>query len=158
MSTSESDTVDMNEGARVSRRTILLLLAAALLALVGLADAIYLTVEHLAGRSVRCTITSGCNEVLNSAYSTIGGVPLAPLGAIAYFLAFSLATLAAFGNQLARASLLYLVGLMLAFSIWLFIVQAFVLHAFCQFCLLSGAVTLLMAALVAIERCYPKRT
>lgn len=152
MSTTESDTVAVNVENRVRRRTVYLFLGAALLSLIGLADAIYLTVEHFAGRSVRCTITSGCNEVLNSAYSTIAGIPLAPLGALAYFLAFSLATLAAFGNQLARATLPYLVGLMLAFSIWLFVVQAFVLHAFCQFCLLSGAVTLLLSCLVAIER------
>ncbi|MDT4967658.1 MAG: hypothetical protein QOJ64_2395 [Acidobacteriota bacterium] len=133
-------------------------LAIAALALIGLADSVYLTVEHFAGRAVRCTITNGCEEVLNSAYSTIGRIPLAPLGAIAYFLVFSLATLSAFGNQITRTALLYLVGLMLVFSIWLFIVQAFVLHAFCQFCLLSGAVTLSLAVLVAIERFLPRRS
>ena len=133
-------------------------LAVAVLALIGLADSVYLTVEHFAGRAVRCTITNGCEEVLSSAYSAIGGIPLAPLGAIAYFVVFSLGTLSAFGNQITRTALLYLVGLMLAFSIWLFFVQAFVLHAFCQFCLLSGAVTLSLAVLVAIERFLPRRS
>lgn len=137
-----------------SRHRTYLYAAAALLSLIGLADAIYLTVEHLAGRAVQCTITSGCEEVLNSAYATLGGVPLAALGALAYFTAFSLAILAAFGNGWAGKLLFYTVGLMLAVSIYLFILQAFVLHAFCQFCLLSGAVTLLLAIIVLIERFY----
>ena len=131
--------------------------AAAMLALVGLADATYLTVEHLAGRSVRCTVTTGCDEVLKSAYATIGGIPLAALGALAYFTAFSLATLAAFGNEKARSLLFYQSALMLGVSIWLFIVQAFFLKAFCQFCLLSGAVTLFLFAVVALDRFYPQR-
>ena len=58
-------------------------LIAALLSLVGLADAIYLTIEHLTGQSLRCTIISGCSEVLSSSYSHIGSVPLAAIGAFA---------------------------------------------------------------------------
>ena len=141
----------------IAARRKYLYAAAALLSLIGLADAIYLTVEHLAGRSVRCTITTGCEEVLKSAYATVGSIPLAALGALGYFTVFSLATLAAFGSEKARAILFYLVALMLAVSIWLFIVQAFVLKAFCQFCLLSGAVTLLLAIIVAFDRFYLKR-
>lgn len=143
--------------AAAPKRNAYLYAAAALLSLVGLADAIYLTVEHLAGRSVRCTLTGGCDEVLKSAYATIGGVPLAGLGALAYFAAFSLATLAAFGSRKASDLLFYLVALMLAMSVYLVILQAFVLRAFCQFCLLSAAVTLLLALIVASERFYFRR-
>jgi uncharacterized membrane protein len=139
------------------RQTTYLFAAVALLSLVGLADAIYLTVEHLAGRTVRCTITNGCEEVLSSAYATVGGFPLAGLGALAYFIAFSLAILAAFGNRRAGDLLLYVVALMLAVSVYLFILQAFVIHAFCQFCLLSGAVTLLLALITLAERFYFRR-
>jgi uncharacterized membrane protein len=141
----------------VTRRSIYLYTACAILALVGLADAIYLTVEHMAGRVVQCTITTGCNEVLTSGYAAIAGVPLAGIGAFAYFAAFSLAILAVFGNQTARTLLFYLVALMFAFTIWLFFVQAFVLHAFCQFCLLSGAVTLLLMLIVAADRFFLRR-
>jgi uncharacterized membrane protein len=139
------------------RRNTYLYAAAALLSLIGLGDAIYLTVEHLSGRAVRCTITSGCEQVLTSAYATIGGFPLAGVGALAYFTAFSLAILAAFGNRKAGALLFYTVALMLLVSIYLFVLQAFVLHAFCQFCLLSGAVTLLLAIIVSTERFYFRR-
>ncbi|MDT4898641.1 MAG: hypothetical protein QOH25_3718 [Acidobacteriota bacterium] len=140
-----------------TRQSIYLYIAAALLSLVGLADSIYLTVEHLAGRSVQCTITSGCEEVLTSTYATISGLPLAGVGAAAYFIVFSLAILAAFGNRRTGDFLFYVVALMLAVSLYLFALQAFVLHAFCQFCLLSGAVTLLLSLVVAVERFYFKR-
>jgi uncharacterized membrane protein len=125
---------------------------AAVLSLVGLADAVYLTVEHLTGRSVRCTVTSGCSEVLSSAYATIGGYPLALFGALAYFTAFSLATLAAFGSARAGNLFAVLVALMFATSLWLLYLQAFVLHAFCQYCLLSAAITTLLAIIAVVRR------
>ncbi|HEX8634043.1 MAG TPA: vitamin K epoxide reductase family protein [Pyrinomonadaceae bacterium] len=125
---------------------------AAVLSLAGLADAVYLTVEHLTGRSVRCTVTSGCSEVLSSPYATIGGYPLALLGALAYFTAFSLATLAAFGSRRAGNLFAVLVALMFAASLWLLYLQAFVLHAFCQYCLLSAAITTLLACLAVARR------
>jgi uncharacterized membrane protein len=122
---------------------------AALLALVGLADAIYLTIEHLTGQSVRCTITTGCDEVLSSPYASIRGIPLAAFGALAYFTAFSLALLVAFGYQSLKTPLRLLVALMFLMALWLLYVQAFVLHAFCQYCLLSAAVTISLSATVA---------
>lgn len=138
-------------------RGITILIPMVLLSLVGLADSIYLTVKHYTGGIVPCTLTSNCEQVLNSSYATIGGIPLAALGALAYFAVFSLSTLAAFGNSRARTLLLFIVILMFAFSIWLFVLQAFVLHAFCQFCLLSAATTLLLTILVVVDRFYLRR-
>ena len=123
---------------------------AALVSLVGLADAIYLTVEHLSGRSVRCTIVSGCSEVLSSSYAVVGGVPLAMIGAAAYFTVFSLAVLAAYSYKSAAKLLALVVGLMFITTLWLLYLQAFVIKHFCQFCLLSALVTFALTALVAI--------
>ncbi|HYY57349.1 MAG TPA: vitamin K epoxide reductase family protein [Pyrinomonadaceae bacterium] len=125
---------------------------AALLSLVGLADALYLTINHLTGQTARCTVAGGCNEVLGSTYASVGGVPIAALGAIAYFAVFSLATLALFGYGRARTLLALLVGLMLLASLWLLFVQAFILHKFCDYCLLSAAVTLMLAGIVVASR------
>ncbi len=123
--------------------------AAALVALVGVLDSVYLTVEHLSGRSVRCVIVSGCDAVLASSYATLfGSVPLAAAGAAGYFVVFSLATLAAFGYRALRGPLAALVALMFAFTLWLLYVQAFVLRAFCTYCLISAAVTTTLAVLV----------
>ena len=122
----------------------------ALLSLIGLADAIYLTVQDLTGQSLRCTIVSGCSEVLSSKYAHIGSIPLASVGAFAYFTVFSLAILAAFGYRFARPLLAALVGVMLLMSLWLLYLQAFVIHHFCQYCLLSAAVTIGLTIMVLI--------
>ena len=122
-------------------------LIVASLSLVGLADSLYLTVQHLTGQSLRCTL-SGCSEVLSSAYSHIGPVPMAALGALAYFVVFSLAILAAFGYRSARPLLLALVTIMFLMTLWLLYLQAFVIHHFCQYCLLSAAVTTVVTAIV----------
>jgi uncharacterized membrane protein len=123
---------------------------AALVSLVGLGDAIYLTVEHLSGRSVRCTITSGCSEVLSSEYATVRGIPLAMIGAAAYFTVFSLAVLAAYSYKSAAKLLTVIVSLMFITTLWLLYVQAFIIKHFCQFCLISALVTFVLTALVVI--------
>ncbi|HEV7744554.1 MAG TPA: vitamin K epoxide reductase family protein [Pyrinomonadaceae bacterium] len=135
----------------VARRAAILYGAIALVSLIGLTDAIYLTVEHLSGRSVRCTITSGCSEVLSSEYATVRGYPLAALGAVAYFTVFSLATLAAFGYRGLGKLLLPLVAVMFLTTLWLLYLQAFVIHHFCQYCLLSALVTTVLTVLVAVS-------
>jgi uncharacterized membrane protein len=129
-----------------------LYVTAALVSLIGLADSIYLTVEHVTGRSVRCTIVAGCSEVLSSQYAVVAGVPLALIGAAAYFSVFSLATLAAFGYRAAARLLTVLVLTMFLVSLWLIYLQAFVIHAFCQFCLLSAAVTTALTVIVLFAR------
>jgi uncharacterized membrane protein len=121
---------------------------AALLAVAGLADSIYLTVTHLTGEDVTCLASSGCSEVLSSAYASVGNIPLGAFGALGYFVAFSLATLAAFGYARARTLLTVVVAGMLLTTLWLLYVQAFVLHAFCDFCLLSAALTFSLSAIV----------
>src|SRR5918999_43008 len=94
--------------------------AAAVLAVLGLLDAAYLTVEHLAGRSVRCMVVTGCDAVLASRYATVADkIPLAAVGALAYFAVFSLAVLAAFGYGGVRGALKITVALMFAFTLWL---------------------------------------
>ena len=123
---------------------------AGLIALVGLGDSLYLTVQHLTGQSLRCTIISGCSEVLSSPYAQIGPVPLAALGAFAYFIVFSLAILAAFGYRTLRLPLGLLVTLMFFMTVWLLYLQAFVIRHFCQYCLLSAAVTIILTGLVVI--------
>lgn len=135
-----------------SRRSGILYGLAALVSLVGLGDSIYLTIEHISGRSVRCTILAGCSTVLSSPYASFRGVPLALIGAVAYFTVFSLATLAAFGYTVAGKLLVLVIAAMLLVSLWLFYLQAFVIEAFCQFCLLSALVTLVSSVLVYLAR------
>src|SRR5262245_6532456 len=74
----------------------------AVVALLGLADATFLTVAHLTGDDAVCGSFAGCSAVLGSAYAAIKGVPTAAFGAVAYFTVFSATVLAAFGYTRAR--------------------------------------------------------
>ena len=125
---------------------------AALLSLLGLADALYLTIEHVTGQSVRCTILAGCSAVLSSPYAVVAGIPLAAVGAAAYFTVFSLIILTLFGYGIAGKLLLPVVGAMFLVSLWLIYLQAFVIREFCQYCLLSALITTTLLVLVVLSR------
>jgi len=133
-----------------SKTSAWIYIAAAALSLIGLVDSIYLLVKHLTGQTVQCTISTGCEEVLSSAYATLFGYPLAAVGALAYFTAFSLAILALFGYRHTQTCLIILVGLMTLMTLRLLYLQAFVLGKYCEFCLLSAAITLSLAGLMLV--------
>ncbi|HEX5085307.1 MAG TPA: vitamin K epoxide reductase family protein [Blastocatellia bacterium] len=141
---------DSRSGA--TRHPALIYGPAMLVSLIGLGDSLYLTIQHLTGQSVRCSVTTGCSAVLSSQYATIAGVPTAAFGALAYFTAFSLATLAVFGYERARTALALLVALMLLVTLWLLYVQVFALRAFCEYCLLSAGMTVTLVGLVIAAR------
>ena len=122
--------------------------AASVIALLGLADSIYLTVEHVTGRTAECIASSGCQDVLSSKYAAIGPIPLAAVGALAYFTAFSAALLAAFGYTKCHGLLTLVVAGMFVTTLWLLYLQAFVLHAFCDYCLFSAGVTTVLTGIV----------
>ena len=123
----------------------------AVIALFGLADATFLTVAHLTGDDAVCGSLAGCSEVLGSKYAAIKGIPTAAFGALAYFTAFSLAIMGAFGYARLRRVLGFLVASMFIASLYFLYLQAFVLHAFCPFCLFSAAMSFLLAGvLIAI--------
>ncbi|MEO8041279.1 MAG: vitamin K epoxide reductase family protein [Acidobacteriota bacterium] len=127
-------------------------LVAAIVAVLGLADSAYLTVHHLTAEPVPCSIISGCETVLTSPYAEVAGVPLAAFGGIAYFVAFALALLTAFGNRMTWILFGIQVVLMAAFTAWLIYLQGYVIGAFCQFCLISAATTFTMLGLFIASR------
>ena len=128
-------------------RTVLLTVTA-IVALAGLADATFLTVQALTGETLSCGGSPDCFRVLGSHYSRIAGIPVAALGALAYFTAFSFATFAAFGYTRAKTLLVLTVAAMFLATLWFLYVQAFVLHAYCRYCLFSAAITFLLSGLV----------
>lgn len=143
----ESDFLD-NQSNVIARLPLL----AAGIALIGLADSIYLMIHHYTGEKVPCSVVEGCEQVLSSSYAEIAGIPLAIFGAAAYFVAFSLAILAAYGNRSAWTLFGMQVIVMAAFTAWLVYLQAFVIEAFCQFCLVSAATTLTLLVVYTISR------
>jgi|SRR5947207_11628505 uncharacterized membrane protein len=132
----------------LSRFRTILYTVAAIVSLAGLADATYLTVQALTGETLGCGGSPDCFRVLGSAYSKVGGIPVALFGVLAYFSAFTFATFAAFGYARARLLLISTIGAMFLATLWFLYVQAFLLHAYCRYCLFSAAITFLLAGLV----------
>jgi uncharacterized membrane protein len=69
-------------------------------------------------------------------------------GALAYFTLFSFATFAAFGYSWAPKFVALLAAAMFLATLWFLYVQAFLLHAYCRYCLFSAALTFLIAGLL----------
>ena len=125
----------------VPRWVVIVMLA---IAIIGFADATYLTLEHYRGVIPPCTI-SGCEIVLTSQFSTLFGIPTALLGAI-YYLIMSVGLFAYLDTK--KEPILKSVVLFSAFgflfSVWFFYLQAFVIHSFCQYCLVSATTSTLL--------------
>src|SRR4051794_1646561 len=124
---------------------------ASFVALVGLGDAIYLTVHHYTATEVPCGLTGGCEMVLTSAYAEIFSVPLGVYGAAAYFTAFALALLAAYGNEATWKLFGAIATVMALFSGYLIFVQAYYINAFCQYCLLSALTSTTLFVLFVVS-------
>jgi uncharacterized membrane protein len=132
----------------VSRFRTIIYIVAAIVSLAGLADATYLSVQALTGETLGCGGSPDCFRVLGSSYARVAGIPVALFGVLAYFSAFTLATFAAFGYVRVRTFLILTIGAMFLATLWLLYVQAFLLHAYCRYCLFSAATTFLLAGLI----------
>jgi uncharacterized membrane protein len=122
-----------------------LLPAFILVAFLGFVDASYLAFNAIMNIATPCVISEGCDAVTTSAYSRIFGIPVAILGAGYYLIVFVAASrLWQAGDiRIARfMPLLTSVGLVA--SIWFVSVQAFVLQAWCSFCLLSALISTIL--------------
>src|SRR5205809_3981087 len=111
----------------VSRFRTILFTVAAIVAVAGLADATYLSVQALTGETLACGGSPDCFRVLGSQYSRIAGIPVAALGALAYFSVFTFAIFALFSYARARLLLALSVAGMFLATLWFLYVQAFLL-------------------------------
>jgi uncharacterized membrane protein len=120
-------------------------LALILLTFLGLIDTLYLGMKR--GKPVPCSITTGCEEVLNSQYSTLAGIPISWFGFLFYLTVFSCAVFAAFGEEWALKLVFWPIAAAFVVSLGLVGIQAFILQAYCQYCLASAIlVTLILVA------------
>jgi uncharacterized membrane protein len=124
-------------------------LCAALTSAAGVGIAGYLTWAHYADASVLCIAGGGCETVQESSYSELAGMPVAVLGLAGYALLLGLVTWDAPEARLAAATLAF-VGLV--FSVYLLTVQAFVIDAFCVWCVANDVVVAPALALTTALR------
>ena len=116
----------------------------ALIAFIGMIDAFYISLK--AGGPVTCHVTQGCNDVLTSRFSRIGGIPISWLGLAFYLSVFSCAVFEASGSAGTLRLIFWPAAAAFVVSLGLTGVQAFVLEAYCEYCLLSaGLVTIIFA-------------
>lgn len=124
-------------------------IAAALVALVGIAIAGYLTWVHFDDAALVCVAGGGCETVQESDYSEIAGVPLAALGLSAYLVLFGLVLWDTATARLAAATIAF-IGFI--FSMYLVALQLFVIDAVCVWCLVNDLVIApLLAVLTALR-------
>jgi uncharacterized membrane protein/thiol-disulfide isomerase/thioredoxin len=114
-----------------------------LLALAGLAVAAYLTYIEVTQGSAVCGPVGDCNTVQSSPFAQIAGlVPVAPLGGAAYLLILVGALLAPHlprqESNLASISLMLTTGAATLFSLYLTVLEPFVIGATCLWCLTSA--------------------
>lgn len=133
-------------------------IAAALVAVVGLVDSVYLTIHHYTAEPVPCSIIDGCEMVLTSAYATLADIPIALIGAIAYLDALIFALLWALGKSFGRVLFGIQTAVMAAVSVWLIYVQAAKINAFCQFCLLSAATSISLFVIFVFSQLTARRS
>jgi uncharacterized membrane protein len=125
----------------------------AVLALIGLGIATYLTVIHYAGIEVVCAVGGGCETVQASKYSELAGVPVALLGLIGYVAI--LASLAVRGEN-GRFLRVVLTALGFAFSVYLTYRELFTIHAICQWCVGSAVIMTLLLIISVIDFLHPR--
>lgn len=122
---------------------------AGLVALAGVGVAGYLTWAHFGDTSVLCVAGGGCETVQESEYAEIAGIPVAVLGLGAYVTILGLTVWDSVGARLAAASLAFL-GLL--FSLYLLVLQLFVIEAVCIWCMANDVVIApLLAVLTALR-------
>jgi uncharacterized membrane protein len=114
---------------------------------VGAAVAAYLSYVGLFDARIACP-TGGCETVQSSRYAEVGGMPIAVAG-LGAWLAVLAATLARGVAAVAAAALVAVAGALV--SAYLLYVQAFVLEAFCIWCVVSDVLMLTVAALATVR-------
>jgi len=117
----------------------------AVLGFLGFFDSTYLTIVHFKNIVPPCNIHFGCETVLTSTYSLVGSIPLALFGA-GFYLAVIVLSILAISNprNLHVKALVFSIFVGFLISLYLFLIQLFVIHAFCQYCLLSEIISTLL--------------
>jgi len=116
-----------------------------ILAILGFADATYLTVKNLQGEYIVCSLTHGCDIVTSSPFAEIFGIPVALFGALYYLTVLLLSVLFLDKKKeqtLRIISKLTCIGL--GASLYFMFIQAFVLRAWCQYCIGSAITSMIL--------------
>ena len=118
-------------------------------AIAGLSVATYLTYVHYRPAALVCTGGGGCETVQSSDYATLAGVPVAVLGLLAYA---AVLVLVAIDTPAAQLAVLVIAVSAAGFALYLVVLQAFVIEAWCVWCLVNDLVIVPSLAALAVVR------
>ena len=120
----------------------------AVLALFGVLISIYMLLYHVGMIGSIVCGTGGCETVQNSPWSSFLGIPVPLIGLLGYAALLATALLGLqprlIGDR--RIALVLLAGALIAFafSAYLTWLEAFVIHAWCRWCIASAVLALLL--------------
>ena len=122
-----------------------------LLAIPGMMVAYYLYLFHSGSLFTTCTINDlfDCGQVSGpgAPYSSIGPIPVALLGLLGYAAIFAVIWLQdwiGLVDDYLPELVFGIVGLAFLFTLGLTALELFVIHAFCQYCLYSAGIVIVM--------------
>lgn len=120
------------------------------LALLGFADATYLTVEHYTNKIPPCSIGS-CETVLTSEYANILGVPVSLMGTIFYLIILiSLILFWDLKKPIFARLPMWFSFLGAVISILLVALMVFVIHSICIYCVFSDVITVIISIIFLV--------
>ena len=119
----------------------------AVLALVGVFVAAYLFLYKIGAFGVIACGTGACETVQNSPWAYFLGIPVAAWGLAGYIAIFAAAFLGTHPRFAERRwvsyALLAFTGLAFLFSVYLSVLEEFVIHAWCRWCIVSAIISTL---------------
>jgi uncharacterized membrane protein len=127
----------------------------ALLSVIGLLLGLYLTLYKFGFIGTLVCGATSCETVQTSRWSVFLGLPVATWG-LGFYVAVLALALAGMQPRFAESPRLALVLLLLTgwgvlFTAWLNYLEAFVIHAWCEWCLGSAAIVLLLFCLAMAD-------
>lgn len=132
------------------------------LSLVGLFDSIYLLWEYTSPAHPMVCMGGGCDAVRASAYSHLGGLPVPIYGVFMYaflvLLLFLYPLLPSAFVRLTQHIVMVVAGAGFLFSVYLTGIEAFVLHSWCMWCVLSALLVTVIFILSIADRSHPPKS
>lgn len=125
-----------------------------LLAVIGIAVSVYMTIFKLTANESMCLGNGGCNTVNNSRYSEVSGIPVALIGVVGYAAILATLLLEKRNAFFKSNSTLIVFGMALTgfiFTVYLIYVEIYLIKALCPFCVTSQ-VTMTILFILSVIR------
>ena len=125
------------------------------LCVLGIGVAGYLTWTHLADTNLYCGGAHGCADVQNSPYSEVFGIPISVIGLLGYVVLLVLSLLRGHVDPEVEFYLpvlsfgTALIGVL--YSAYLTYLEAFVIHAWCYWCVTSALIITAIWVLTIVD-------